>query len=76
MPEIIDVVEALLFASDTPVEASRIQEVLDLESPTVARELVESLRAPAGRGRARPAGDGGGRRLPSRDAPGDRARGS
>jgi segregation and condensation protein B len=44
MPEIIDVVEALLFASDTPVEASRIQEVLDLESPAVARELVESLR--------------------------------
>ena len=38
MPEIIDVVEALLFASDTPVEASRIQEVLDLESPAVARE--------------------------------------
>jgi segregation and condensation protein B len=45
MPEIIDVVEALLFASDTPVEASRIQEVLDLESPAVARELVESLRS-------------------------------
>jgi segregation and condensation protein B len=44
MPEIIDVVEALLFASDTPVEASRIQEVLDLESPAVAREIVESLR--------------------------------
>ncbi len=44
MPEIIDVVEALLFASDTPIEASRIQEVLDLESPAVARELVESLR--------------------------------
>jgi len=44
MPEIIDVVEALLFASDTPVEASRIQEVLDLESPAVARELVETLR--------------------------------
>ena len=44
MPEIINVVEALLFASDTPVEASRIQEVLDLESPAVARELVESLR--------------------------------
>src|SRR5258705_10533544 len=44
MPEIIDVVEALLFASDSPVEASRIQEVLDLESPAVARELVESLR--------------------------------
>ena len=30
MPEPIDVVEALLFASDTPVEAERIQEVLDL----------------------------------------------
>jgi segregation and condensation protein B len=44
MPEPIDVVEALLFASDTPVEASRIQEVLDLESAAVARELVESLR--------------------------------
>lgn len=44
MPELIDVVEALLFASDTPVEASRIQEVLDLESPATARELVESLR--------------------------------
>jgi segregation and condensation protein B len=44
MPELIDVVEALLFASDTPVEAGRIQEVLDLESAAVARELVESLR--------------------------------
>ena len=39
MPEPIDVVEALLFASDTPVEAERIQEVLDLESASVAREL-------------------------------------
>jgi len=44
MPELIDIVEALLFASDTPVEASRVQEVLDLESPAEARELVESLR--------------------------------
>jgi segregation and condensation protein B len=44
MPEPIDVVEALLFASDTPVEAERIQEVLDLESSAAARELVESLR--------------------------------
>jgi segregation and condensation protein B len=44
MPELIDVVEALLFASDTPVEAGRIQEVLDLESAAAARELVESLR--------------------------------
>ncbi len=44
MPELIDVVEALLFASDTPVEASRVQEVLDLDSPAAARELVDSLR--------------------------------
>jgi len=45
MPEPIDVVEALLFASDTPVEAERIQEVLDLESAAAAREIVEGLRA-------------------------------
>ncbi|HSL49671.1 MAG TPA: SMC-Scp complex subunit ScpB [Candidatus Deferrimicrobiaceae bacterium] len=44
MPELIDVVEALLFASDTPVEASRVQEVLDLDSPAAARDLVDSLR--------------------------------
>ena len=44
MPELIDVVEALLFASDTPVEAARIQEVLDLESAGAARELVQTLR--------------------------------
>jgi len=45
MPEPIDVVEALLFASDTPVEAERIAEVLDLESAAVAREIVEGLRS-------------------------------
>ncbi len=45
MPEPIDVVEALLFASDTPVEADRIAEVLDLESPAAVREIVEALRA-------------------------------
>ena len=45
MPEPIDVVEALLFASDNPVEAERIQEVLDLESAAAAREIVEGLRA-------------------------------
>jgi segregation and condensation protein B len=44
MPEPIDVVEALLFASDAPVETERIQEVLDLESSAAARELVETLR--------------------------------
>ena len=43
MPEPIDVVEALLFASEAPVEAERIQEVLDLPSAGQARELVHML---------------------------------
>ena len=45
MPAPTDVVEALLFASDTPLEAERIREVLELESAQAARELVEALRA-------------------------------
>src|SRR5499426_1714068 len=45
MPQPIDVVEALLFASDTPLEAERIREVLDLADATEARGLVEALRA-------------------------------
>ena len=44
MPQPIDVVEALLFASDTPLEAERIREVLDLEDAAAARALVEELR--------------------------------
>ncbi len=44
MSEPVDVLEALLFASDAPVEAERIQEVLDLESRAAARELVDALR--------------------------------
>jgi segregation and condensation protein B len=44
MPEPIDVVEALLFASDVPVEADRIREVLDLASADEARDLVAGLR--------------------------------
>lgn len=44
MPAPTDVVEALLFASDTPLEAERIREVLELESAQAARELVEELR--------------------------------
>lgn len=44
MPQPIDVVEALLFASDTPVEADRIQEVLDLPSAALARALVLELK--------------------------------
>ena len=39
----IDVLEALLFASEAPVEAERIQEVLDLPSAGQARELVHVL---------------------------------
>jgi len=43
MTEPVDVVEALLFASEAPVEAERIQEVLDLPSAGEARELVRVL---------------------------------
>lgn len=43
MPEAFDILEALLFASDVPVEAERIQEVLDLPSVAAARELVGAL---------------------------------
>src|SRR5258705_13851715 len=68
MPEPIDVVEALLFASDTPVEAERIQEVLDLESAAAAREIVEGLRVRLdAEGRAlQVMGVGGGFRLVTR----------
>ena len=43
MPEPISLVEALLFASDAPVEAERIREVLDLETVDEARDLVARL---------------------------------
>jgi segregation and condensation protein B len=45
MPNPIDVVEALLFASDVPLEPERIREVLDLENVAAARELVGELVA-------------------------------
>ena len=45
MPNPIDVVEALLFASDVPLEPERIREVLDLENGAAARELVVELMA-------------------------------
>ncbi|HET7876263.1 MAG TPA: SMC-Scp complex subunit ScpB [Methylomirabilota bacterium] len=44
MTEPIDIVEALLFASDAPVDASVIESVLNLDSPAAARELVDALR--------------------------------
>jgi segregation and condensation protein B len=43
MIEPVTVLEALLFASDSPIEPERIQEVLDLESKEAARELVNDL---------------------------------
>jgi segregation and condensation protein B len=45
VPNPIDVVEAMLFASDVPLEAERIREVLDLENAPAARGLVEELIA-------------------------------
>jgi segregation and condensation protein B len=44
MPQPIDVVEALLFASDAPLEAERIREVLDLADAGETVALVEALR--------------------------------
>ena len=43
MPNPIDVVEALLFASDVPLEPERIREVLDLENVAAARALTAEL---------------------------------
>jgi len=43
VPNPIDVVEAMLFASDVPLEPERIREVLDLENGAAARELVAEL---------------------------------
>ena len=43
MTEPIDVLEALLFASDTPVDLTTIREVLELHSPDAARDLVDTL---------------------------------
>ena len=45
MPNPIDVVEALLFASDVPLEPERIRDVLDLENVAAARGLAEELIA-------------------------------
>ena len=45
MPNPVDLVEAMLFASDVPLEAERIREVLDLENAAAARELAQELVA-------------------------------
>jgi segregation and condensation protein B len=53
MTEPIDVLEALLFASDAPVEPGLIRDVLELPSADAARELVHALgRRLDGEGRA------------------------
>ena len=44
MPEPIDVVEGLLFASDVPLEAERIREVLDLATVADAHALIIGLK--------------------------------
>jgi len=44
LPTLIDVVEALFFASDSPLEAERIREVLELTHAAEARALVDELR--------------------------------
>src|SRR5262245_2474025 len=43
MLEPVDLLEALLFASDSPIEPERIREVLELDSTAAARELVRSF---------------------------------
>jgi len=43
MPSNSDIVEALLFASDAPLEAERIREVLELATAAEARALVREL---------------------------------
>lgn len=45
MPNPVDVLEAMLFASDVPLEAERIREVLELGSADEARDLVRDLTA-------------------------------
>jgi segregation and condensation protein B len=45
MTEPIDIVEALLFASETPVELDRIREVLELGSAEEARALVTRVKS-------------------------------
>jgi segregation and condensation protein B len=50
MPDPVDVLEALLFASEGPVELERLREVLELPSVGQAQELVDVLRERLERG--------------------------
>jgi segregation and condensation protein B len=45
VPNPAEIVEALLFASDTPLELERIREVLDLRDGEAARAIVAELTA-------------------------------
>jgi len=44
-PSPVEIVEAMLFASDTPLEPERMREVLGLPDAASARALVDELRA-------------------------------
>ena len=44
-PTPVEIVEAMLFASDAPLEPERIREVLGLPDAATARALVDELRA-------------------------------
>lgn len=44
-PTPVEIVEALLFASDTPLEPERLREVLGLPDVATVRALVDELRA-------------------------------
>jgi segregation and condensation protein B len=44
-PDPIGIIEALLFASDSPLETERIQELLELRDAAEAHTLVEALRS-------------------------------
>lgn len=45
MPKPADLIEALLFASDAPLEATRLREVLELDGDAEVLRLVGELRA-------------------------------
>jgi segregation and condensation protein B len=45
VPDPLQILEALLFASDIPVEVERIQEALDLPTAAEARALIKSLQS-------------------------------
>jgi segregation and condensation protein B len=41
--ELKNIIEALLFASDTPISLQKLKEIIELDTITVARQAIESL---------------------------------